>query len=75
MAKTVTGVPTSITRTQYTALLDSLGLDPHQLKHLEFGYRSIEATVFALNPDGKRYEDPINSNSSATHRISIPIAD
>ena len=73
----VEGVPESIPRARVLALVEALGIDWHQLLHLEFGVTSINAEVYALTPDGRRYVDdrPGRESRPATHCLSIRIVD
>jgi hypothetical protein len=74
----VPGVPDSIRREAYLAMLASLGLNPHDLRRLEFCVDGVHAEVFARTPTGglkidthpDRSEDAI-----ATHVLFIPIKD
>jgi hypothetical protein len=72
---TISGVPETIKRADYLAMIERLGLDYHHLVSLEFGRKAIYAEVFALNAEGKRYEDPLARNALAKHRIVIPVED
>jgi hypothetical protein len=72
---TIPGVPQSINRADYLALIESLGLNPYNLVELELGYRSIRAVVFARDADGKRYMDGFERNEAAKHTITIPVVD
>jgi hypothetical protein len=75
MTKHIAAVPESITRQQYVALIEALGLNAYHLLALQFGVNSIYATVFARDADDQPYEDPLERNALAKHRISIPIVD
>lgn len=68
----IPGVPPTITREDYRALVGSVGLDPAQLLSLTFGHASIEAEVFALDHEGRRYAE---GNEVATHRVRIEVVD
>lgn len=72
---TISGVPESITRADYLALIGAVGFDPHDLVELTFGRNGIYAVVKARNAEGKHYEDPLERNSLAKHRIVIPVVD
>jgi hypothetical protein len=72
---TIPGVPQSITRADYIALIESLGLKPNNLVELELSHRSIRAVVFARDADGKMYLDGFERNEVAKHTITIPIVD
>jgi hypothetical protein len=72
---TIPGVPESITRAQYLALLEPLGLNLYDLVHLEFGVNGIVAEVKARNAEGKHYVSPTERNTLARHSIVIPVKD
>lgn len=71
----IPGVPESITRAQYLALLEPLGLNLNDLTHLEFGINAIVAEVKARNAEGKHYDSPTERNALARHTIVIPVKD
>lgn len=72
---TIVGIPTSIKRADYVALIESVGFDVRDLVDLHFGLRAITATVKARNSEGKHYLDPNETNAIAKHHIVIPIED
>jgi hypothetical protein len=75
MAITIDGVPESISRDKYMELIESIGLDPSKLVHLEFGYHSIRAIVKATDANGKSYRSPVDVNEVAKHEVCIKITD
>lgn len=54
---TIPGVPETITRAQYVALIESVGFKPNDLASLRFTVEGIYAEVFARNADGARIID------------------
>lgn len=73
----VPGVPETIPRAAFLALVRSLGLDPELLHRLEFSVTGVYAEVFALDLDGRRYRDlrPGHEDEAAMHRITIKIVE
>lgn len=74
MSKIIPGVPESITRAQYSALLEGLGFNFRQLQRLEFTMHGIRAEVIAVHPDGREVID-IGANTIARHDIYIPVVE
>lgn len=75
---TIPAVPESITRADYLRLVESVGLDPKQVRSLEFRVDGIYAVVKAKNPaTGKEILDysPVGGDELAVHRIYIPVVD
>jgi hypothetical protein len=72
--KQIDGVPESITRADYLALIESVGLDVKDLRSLEFRMDGIYAEVRARGADGKLVID-VGRDEMATHRIYIPVKD
>ena len=66
------GIPDSIPIGRVRELLTALGVPIDQVTAdgIHIGWNSIECTVFALTPDGKRYLESA-TDEVATHRISI----
>lgn len=78
MSKTIAGVPETISRAQYTHLIESVGFTAHMLSGLRFAPDGIYATVVepdparmiegsdlaAVTPDGDEF---------ARHTIFIPV--
>ena len=75
MALTIDGIPESISRADYVALIASLGLDPLRLTHLELRMNGVYAEVKAKNAEGRDFLDPFNKQSIAKHRVFIPVED
>lgn len=78
---TIEGVPLSITRADYTKLLESIGLDPARLRSLTFGHSHIRAEVIAEDPEriaaGKSFPATaaVEGNDFLIHDIVIPVVD
>lgn len=69
----IPGIPESISREDYVRLVESIGLSVTDLRSLEFGHDSIEAEVFARDPEtGRHYAE---GNEIATHHIRIKVVD
>lgn len=73
MAKSIPGVPESITREQYKALFEAAGIDPRNTKELMFCTDGIYATLIARDDNGERVIDPIQGPMN--HAIYIPVED
>jgi hypothetical protein len=71
--KTIAAVPESITRQQYIELIESLGFNPNDLRHMAFGLGGIFAEVVSRDENGKLMHGA--PNEIATHTIHIPIVD
>ena len=71
--KTIAAVPESITRQQYIELIESLGFNPNDLRHMTFTLGGIFADVLSRDENGKLMEG--GPNEIATHRVHIPIVD
>lgn len=74
MAKSIPGVPESLTRAQYASLLDAVGIDPEQTTELWFDREGIHADVIARDSHGKIIPDHKN-NTYMKHRVFIPVLD
>jgi hypothetical protein len=70
----IPGVPQTITRAQYTSLLEALGLEIKDLRHLEFRYDGIYAEVFARTPEGHLRVDR-QKDEVVLHKVFIPVTD
>jgi hypothetical protein len=68
----INGIPDSITRTKYVALIEELGIDSRQLVSLKFGRDVIQAEVIATDANGNHMLD-INGDSMGTHAIVIQV--
>lgn len=74
MAKTISGVPESITRDQYLSLITSVGFTPEDLRDLQFTAEGIHATVFERAKDGTlRIDD--EGTDIVTSTVFIPVED
>jgi hypothetical protein len=73
-ALTVEAAPRSITRAQYTALIEAAGFAVADVVSLEFRTDGIYALVFARNEDGKRTIDH-TTNEINKHRVFVPVRD
>jgi hypothetical protein len=73
-AKTIPGVPESITRDAYIQLFEAAGIDPRQTRELSFKADGIHATVFAVDDEGKRILDP-GVEGYVKHTIYIPVVE
>ena len=67
-------VPSRISRAVYVEMIESLGLNPHDLRSLELRMDGVYAEVMARGDDGKILVDSL-ANEVIAHRIFIPIAD
>ena len=74
MSKTIKGVPDSISRADYTGLIESVGFEARYLSSLTFHPNSIEAEVFSSRPDGSRIVADCGTKYER-HHISIPVID
>ncbi|MGK3957895.1 hypothetical protein ACLKOZ_17085 [Arthrobacter sp. R4] len=70
MAKTIAGVPESITREAYLAMFDGLGIDIHQTKEIRFAADGIYASVFERDEHGNFRVD---GDSLVLSTIFIPV--
>lgn len=68
----IAGVPESITREAYLALIAAAGLAPENLREIRFTANGIYATVYATNADGAKMLD---GNDIAMHSVYIPVVD
>lgn len=67
------GIPKSITREQFTALVEGAGFKVKDLVSLEFKYNGIFAEVRAYNEQGHAYT--VDGETVATHRVCIPVVE
>jgi len=72
-AEQLAGIPETITREAYLALVRGAGFEIDDLVSLRFNAHSIEAVVFALDSEGKPY--PGDHDEAAVHQISIKVVD
>lgn len=74
MAKTITGVPESITRDQYLSLINSVGFDANEIRELTFATDGIHAEVFERDTNGHpRIDD--DGMSVVINSVFIPVED
>jgi len=74
MAKTIHGVPESLTREQFTALIRSFGFTPESISELRIDPTGVHVTAFEFNEDGTRFIGP-DGSAYAKHTIHIPVID
>jgi hypothetical protein len=65
------GVPSSISHEDFLGLVRSIGLDPKNLRSLEFRNPGIYAEVFARNSEGHLIVG--DDNEIVTHKVFIPV--
>jgi hypothetical protein len=77
MTKIIEGVPETITRDDYTRLIESVGLDPQVLISLTFESEGIRARVVETDLDGASIPAPTSDDEFAvvTHDVFIRITD
>lgn len=75
MALTIETVPESIPLERVQDLVRSLGIDTKSLKSLSISRNAVEAEIYALNEDGKRYFviGGDKHGEVAMHHIVIPV--
>ena len=74
MSKTIQGVPESISRAEYIAMFEGIGIDPRYSQSLTFQPDHIEAVIFERDANGARILDG-QGEGYIKHRISIPVRD
>ena len=74
MAKTIQGVPESLTRDQFTAFIEQFGFDPKNLVSLTIDVDGVHAVALDLDEDGSRAIN-MSGNGFAKHTIDIPVID
>lgn len=73
-AMVLEGVPSSISHEDYLGLMRSIGLDPKNLRSLEFHSRGIYAEVIARTSKGHLIVGNNNEdNELVTHKVFIPV--
>jgi hypothetical protein len=72
--KNIPGVPETISRKDYQALMESLGLELKNLVMLEFRRDGVYATLNAPDADGRLRTDP-KTGTANRHHIYIPVVD
>lgn len=73
-AITIAAVPESIERSAYIALIESLGVNPADMKSMTFGLNWITVEVVARDTEGHFMVDEFD-NVLVRHRIAIPVTD
>lgn len=75
MSITIQGVPEFLTRDQYVALFEGVGLDPSALLEVRYAPDGIHALVFAQDRDGCRFLNTGQPHSTGyhKHRVFIPV--
>jgi hypothetical protein len=71
----IAGIPRTIRRADYDAMIKALGIDLKRLVSLRFGFNGIEAEIYAENADGKLYVANYGDSAPAKHVITIPVVD
>lgn len=72
MSAVIEGVPATITRADYTRLIEASGFTARDIVSLEFSPDGIHAVVFAKDSDGKRI---IDGETLATHEVFVKVVD
>lgn len=72
MSKVIEGVPESITRDAYIALIAATGIDPHAITELSFKADGIVATVFYTDGSGAKVADKVGE-TFLKHHVYIPV--
>ena len=70
--KIIEGVPESISRQQYLAMIEAVGFNVKKLRTLEFRADGVYATIKASGPDGR---DVLERNEIAEHKVYVPVVD
>lgn len=74
MAKTIQGVPESLTRDQLAELIGTFGFEPAQITELRIDASGVRATVFETHADGTKVVN-LDGSGFAKHTIHISVAD
>ncbi len=69
--RTITGVPESVTYEQVAEFLHALGMDPQHVREFRVHPKAIEAEVYALDENGRRYAR--GNAEVAVDTVHIPI--
>ena len=78
MSKTIQGVPDSISRADYNAMIERCGFEPLDLRSLSFEPDGIRAVVFDRHPESEgRYFANMTTGEGgyAKHDVFIPVYD
>lgn len=72
MSKVIEGVPESISRADYGRLIESVGLDPDQLRSLEFKPDGVYAEVVDVDAKGHvRFQ----GDEVVVNKVFVPVLD
>lgn len=74
MSKLIKGVPESLTRDQFTQIIESFGFDPFKITELRLDATGVHATVFDLKEDGTKHILK-DGSGVATSEVHIPLID
>lgn len=70
MAKTIPGVPESLTREQFLSIFEAINVDPKDCTDLRLAPDGIYVTAIARHPGG---QPVIHGNEIAKHSVFIPV--
>lgn len=77
MSITIPGVPESLTRAEYVALVEGAGFTATEVNALRFTPRGIYATLLVRNADGEQI--PVDATSkkikTAKHTVFVKVVD
>lgn len=71
MAKSIPGVPESLTREQFLSIFAAINVDPHETTELHIMPEGISVTVIARNSLGQMI--PGLGKELAKHKVFIPV--
>lgn len=74
MSKEIEGVPESLTRGQFTQIIESFGFDPFKMTELRLDATGVHATVFDFKEDGTRHLLK-DGSGYAKNEVHIPLID
>lgn len=72
--KTIVSVPESLTKEQYTSLVESVGFAPSDVRRLEFRHDGVYAEVFDRDENGRIRMDR-QADEVVVNRVWIPVRD
>ncbi|WP_440102381.1 hypothetical protein [Glutamicibacter mishrai] len=73
MAKSIDGVPETISQEELTSFVSHFGFKPEDLSNLNVSPEGVTAVVFERNEDGSRKLNSNGINGYVKHVIRIPI--
>lgn len=74
MSKLIKGVPESLTRDQFTQIIESFGFDPTHLTEMRLDATGVHVTVFDFKEDGTK--NLLKDGSGyAKNEVHIPLID